>query len=81
MKNGNGKLMFKDLVVGDVFEFDHEALEFHWTLMHGPWVKTSPRKYALFDDNQYRGRLIGPDYRVGSFRSKVRRGDSCGGGK
>jgi hypothetical protein len=69
---------FKDLVVGDVFEFDHSGLRFHGDLAHGPYVKTGPRRYALFDENAERGRLTGPDLRVGSVYVPVCRGESCG---
>ncbi len=38
-------MRFKDLTIGQRFEFDHSGLMFPNNLAHGPWIKTSSRKY------------------------------------
>ena len=72
----NGFLTFSDLELGETFQFDHERMEFHYTLAHGPWVKTSPRKYihTRFYGQRHAHALI-----VGTVKTRVKRGDSCGG--
>ena len=39
-------MKFKDLHIGDAFEFNHNGLP----LCRGPWVKVSARKYVLDTD-------------------------------
>jgi len=65
-------MTFKDLAIGQQFEFDHSMLQFHGGLAHGPWIKLSPRRYSHLTDA-----VLG-NCRVGSISVKVRLGDSCG---
>ena len=72
-------MKFKKLPTYTPFNFDHSNLMFGNSLMHGPWVKISARKYVLstnpfsVDDNerQRHQENIGLEYNVGSINVDV----------
>ena len=45
-------MKFKDLHIGDTFEFNHNGLPQCHGMARGPWVKESARKYVL-DTNPF----------------------------
>jgi hypothetical protein len=38
-------MRFRDLAIGDRFEFDHSSLSTCSGMAHGPWIKTNARGY------------------------------------
>jgi hypothetical protein len=65
---------FKDLSIGETFEFNHTNLSCLSTC-HGPWVKTSARRYSHVDLTSY------PHLKnvlVGTIKTTVLRGLTCG---
>ena len=71
-------MKFKELLVGQVFEFDHSKLTCSCTgLAYGPWVKTSTRCYRK-DTNPFSLDYIerqehasGLKYQVGTINAEV----------
>ena len=71
-------LKFRDLGIGEVFQFDHSAAgPFHADLQHGPYIKVSKRGYR--PGWTLEGLTLSPACVVGSVRVAVLRGHSCGG--
>jgi hypothetical protein len=46
---------FSHLPLTSVFEFDHTDVEFHRSMVHGPWVKTGARTYRHLDKLHLKG--------------------------
>lgn len=57
-------LRWRDIAIGEAFEFDHEGLS-SWSGVRGPWRKTSGRTYIRISD--------GLECRVGSINVGVTR--------
>lgn len=56
-------MTFKDLAIGEVFEFDHSRLPACSGIARGPWRKVSARKYEHIDQ--------GYVWQVGTVKVKV----------
>ena len=74
-------MRFKDLAIGDLFEFDHTRLMFHTALAHGPWRKVSARKYcaAYEPGTRYAHRVGTTKITVVKAAENGQRYVSCGG--
>ena len=65
-------MSFRDLQVGEKFEFDHSSLGvLCGGFAHGPWQKRTARTYVYADQHSTQ------HFRVGTVAVAVRRGEHC----
>ena len=57
-------MRFRDLIIGTVFEFDHNDLHRYSGFKRGPWIKTSTRKYILQHDHNFKCQVGTIDVKV-----------------
>lgn len=66
-------MTFKQLPIGAIFEFDHTDMDSCLALTHGPWRKTTARKYVQAEG------IEACDYQVGTTKIRVTQGTECHG--
>jgi hypothetical protein len=62
-------MTFKELEVGDMFEFDHSMLS-SWSGATGPWTKRTARTYMSVSDQRTASGYV-PFHRVGTINVEV----------
>ena len=68
------RLTFRQLAVGDRFEFDHSQMSLCSGLAHGPWVKTGRSRYMRAEERNEKGAY---SHKVGDCTVGVHRGEGC----